>query len=223
MKSHLPVITITAAVAVCMPPTADSFVVRPIPRDLRRPRCLRLPAADRAGDATSAETDADATTAPGPAPRAKGHVVEVSHEGRTASVFVQPHETILMALERNRSTLSMSSLPFDCQRGNCLTCSGLVKEGSSSIVLGDDGLAPAVGDNLRKKGFVLTCSSYVVGEGAKIELGQNDAAWTETYQTQPESGMPDMGNAAAAKALRLAAEKDVPKWARDTEKTLKKS
>ena len=150
-------------------------------------------------------------------------MVEISHEGRTASVFVQPHETILMALERSRSSLSMSSLPFDCQRGNCLTCSGLIKEGSSSIVRGDDGLAPAVGDNLRKKGFVLTCSSYVVGEGVKIELGCQNDAWTETYKTQPESGMPDMGNAAAAKALRLAAEKDVPKWARDTEKTLKES
>ena len=216
MKSHL--IPLTAAVAVCIPPAADSFVVRPlIPRDLRRPRCLRLPAVDRAGDATSAEMDDAATATP------KGHMVEISHEGRTASVFVQPHETILMALERNRSSLSVSSLPFDCQRGNCLTCSGLVKEGSSSIVRGDDGLAPAVGDNLRKKGFVLTCSSYVVGQGVKIELGQNDAAWTETYKTQPESGMPDMGNAAAAKALRLAAEKDVPKWARDTEKTLKES
>lgn len=149
--------------------------------------------------------------------------MEIKHEGRTASVVVHPHETILMALERNRSSLSMSSLPFDCQRGNCLTCSGVVKEGSSNIVRGDDGLAPAVGDNLRKKGFVLTCSSYVVGEGVKIELGQNEAAWTETYQTQPESGMPDMGNAAAAKALRLAAEKDVPKWAKNTEKTLKES
>ena len=221
MKSHL--IPITAAVAVCMPPAADAFVVRPIPRNLRRPRCLPAAAADRAGDSATAETDADATTSPAPAPRAEGHMVEISHEGRTASVFVQPHETILMALERSRSSLSMSSLPFDCQRGNCLTCSGLVKEGSSSIVRGDDGLAPAVGDNLRKKGFVLTCSSYVVGEGVKIELGQNEAAWTETYQTQPESGMPDMGNAAAAKALRLAAEKDVPKWARDTEKTLKES
>ena len=216
MKSQL--IPLTAAVAVCIPPAADSFVVRPAPRDLRRPRCLPA-AADRAGDATSAEMDAAATATP----REEGHMVEISHEGRTASVFVQPHETILMALERNRSSMALSSLPFDCQRGNCLTCSGLIKEGSSSIVRGDDGLAPAVGDNLRKKGFVLTCSSYVVGQGVKIELGQNDAAWTETYKTQPESGMPDMGNAAAAKALRLAAEKDVPKWARDTEKTLKES
>ena len=82
MKSHL--IPITAAVAVCMPPAADSFGVRPIPRGLRRPRCL--PAVDRAGDATSAETDADATTAP--APRAEGHMVEISHEGWTANVFV---------------------------------------------------------------------------------------------------------------------------------------
>ena len=91
------------------------------------------------------------------------------------------------------------------------------------LVFGDDGLAPAVGENLRKNGFVLTCSSYVVGDGVKIELGQNDAAWTETYKTQPSLGMPDMGNAAAAKALRVAAEKDVPRWTRDIEKTLEKS
>ena len=63
----------------------------------------------------------------------------------------------------------------------------------------------------------------MVGDGVKIELGQNDAAWTETYKIQPSLGMPDMGNAAAAKALRFAAEKDVPRWTRDIEKTLEKS
>jgi ferredoxin len=217
MKSHL--LSLATAAAVCSPLPANSFVLRRTD-DHRRPRFVerarRWSAAAKRTDASAEHEATDTDTI------REGHLVQITHEGRTASVLVKPHETILTALERNRSSMSMSSLPFDCQRGNCLTCAGCVKEGSSSIVHGDDGLAPAVGENLRSKGFVLTCSSYVVGVGVKIELGHNDAAWTETYKTQPESGMPDMGNAAAAKALRLAAEKDVPKWTRDTEKTLEK-
>ena len=200
-----------------MSPSADSFVLRP---SKQRPRNANVQPPRWAAERTGASVEQGAANAN--ADTREVHSVEVTHEGRTTSVLVKPHETILMALERNRPSLS-ADLPFDCQRGNCLTCSGLVKEGSSSIAHGDDGLAPAVGENLRKKGFILTCSSYVVGDGVKIELGQNDAAWTETYKTQPSLGMPDTGNAAAAKAMRLAAEKDVPKWTRDTEKTLEKS
>ena len=223
MKSHPHVLTLSAvaAISTILVPPAESFV----PLVQRRPsRPSNLPAAAELSDASDASAEAhEAAAGTTDAAAREGHMVEITHEGRTANVLVKPHETILMALERNRPSMSLSSLPFDCQRGNCLTCSGIVNGGSSSIVFGDDGLAPAVGENLRKNGFVLTCSSYVVGDGVKIELGQNDAAWTETYKTQPSLGMPGIGNAAAAKALRLAAEKDVPKWTRDIEKTLEKS
>ena len=213
-------LTAVAAISTILVPPAESFVIMVQRRPSRPPNRPNLPAAAELSDASAEAHEAAGTT---DTAAREGHMVEITHEGRTENILVLPHETILMALERNRPSMSLSSLPFDCQRGNCLTCSGIVNGGSSSIVFGDDGLAPAVGENLRKNGFVLTCSSYVVGDGVKIELGQNDAAWTQTYKTQPSLGMPDMGNAAAAKALRLAAEKDVSKWTRDTEKTLEKS
>ena len=214
MYPHVLTLSAVAAISTMLVPPAESFICK---NGAAGPSNLAAELSDasaEAHEAAAGTTDAAAR---------EGHMVEITHEGRTANVLVKPHETILMALERNRPSMSLSSLPFDCQRGNCLTCSGIVNGGSYSIVFGDDGLAPAVGENLRKNGFVLTCSSYVVGDGVKIELGQNDAAWTETYKTQPSLGMPDIGNAAAAKALRLAAEKDVPKWTRDIEKTFEKS
>ena len=222
MKSHPHVLTLSAvaAISTILVPPAESFVIMAQRRPSRPSRPSNLPAAAELSDASAEAHEAADTT---DTAAREGHMVEITHEGRTANVLVKTEETLLMALERNRPSMSLSSLPFDCQRGNCLTCSGIVKGGSSSIVFGDDGLSPAVGENLRKNGFVLTCSSYVVGDGVKIELGQNDAAWTETYKTQPSLGMPDMGNAAAAKALRFAAEKDVPRWTRDIEKTLEKS
>ena len=159
---------------------------------------------------------------------ADGHSVEITYEGRTTNVMAKPYETILMALERTGASrsLSLSSLPYDCQRGNCLTCSGKIKEGSnlSGIVRGDDGLAPHVSENIKKKGYVLTCSSYIVGDGVKLELGKNSDVWEETYKTQQESEETKrVGVEASAKLLRLVAESDVPKWKRETEETLKNS
>ena len=134
-----------------------------------------------------------------------------------------------MALERSGAAdgLCVSSFPQDCRRGNCLTCTGRIKEGTASsanLVRGEDGLAPHVSNDLAKQGYVLTCSSFVVGDGLKLELGQNADVWEETYRKPYESiDTQKAGIEARAKLLRLVAESDVPKWTKETEETLKKS
>jgi ferredoxin len=134
-----------------------------------------------------------------------------------------------MALERTGAAdeLCVSSFPQDCRRGNCLTCTGRIKEGTASsanLVRGEDGLAPHVSNDLARKGYVLTCSSFVVGEGLKVELGQNADVWEDTYRKRYENADSEkVGMHAQAKLLRLVAEGDVPKWTKDTEETLERS
>ena len=124
-----------------------------------------------------------------------GHTIEVIDDGRTSRIAVRHGESILSALERNGMALSLSP-QSECRRGNCLTCVARHADGSSggaSLRLGGndgqghDGLSPNISNEVRGKGYVLTCSSYVVSEGLRIELGANNIAWEEMYAERPAS------------------------------------
>ena len=53
--------------------------------------------------------------------------VKIHHEGHTATIYVRNDEPILHALERQSIVASSSmSIPNECRRGNCLTCSSRV-------------------------------------------------------------------------------------------------
>ena len=169
MKSHPHVLTLSAvaAISTILVPPAESFVIMAQRRPSRPSRPSNLPAAAELSDASAEAHEAADTT---DTAAREGHMVEITHEGRTANVLVKTEETLLMALERNRPSMSLSSLPFDCQRGNCLTCSGIVKGGSSSIVFGDDGLAPAVGVYIRRRSGGGTIEFKGWTSGTKLEL-----------------------------------------------------
>mmetsp|Transcript_37878 Transcript_37878/g.55810 ORF Transcript_37878/g.55810 Transcript_37878/m.55810 type:complete len:265 (-) Transcript_37878:405-1199(-) len=153
-----------------------------------------------------------------------GYPVTVSYDGLTCDIIVQSGETILAALERNgvSDLLCLTTVPHECRRGNCLTCTGAHREGSntSNLVRGEDGLAPKVSKDA--KGFVLTCSSYVVGEGVKLDLGLNHEAWDELYSDRLKGDDADrIGLEAIAKLHRLTAENNIQKWREELEKQLK--
>ena len=155
----------------------------------------------------------------------KEYSVEVSYDGRSCKIQVRPYETLLAAMERNGAAdrLSLPSLPSDCRRGNCLTCSGRHVEGSkkASIVRGDDGLSPHMSREVNKAGYLLTCSSFVVGDGLKIQLGENDSVWKAMYKERLEDERAvHIGRAAKARVIRRAAENNVPKWTKQTERVL---
>lgn len=157
--------------------------------------------------------------------REEQYSVQVSFEGRSCEIDVWPHETLLAAMERTGAAdrLSLPSLPSDCRRGNCLTCSGRHVHGSEeeSLVRGEDGLSPHMSREVQKAGYLLTCSSFVVGDGLKIELGENNDVWQAMYRTRVEDEMAEhIGRAAKARVIRRAAESNVPKWTRQTKKVL---
>lgn len=151
--------------------------------------------------------------------------VQVSYEGRSCEIHVRPYETLLAAMERTGAAdqLSLPSLPSDCRRGNCFTCSGRHVDGSKkdSLVRGDDGLSPHMSREVEKAGYLLTCSSFVVSNGLKIRLGENDKVWNDMYKMRLEDERAvHIGRVAKARVIRRAAESNVPKWTKQTERVL---
>ena len=114
-------------------------------------------------------------------PKSNGHKVEVSFENRACTIFVLNGESVLSALERHglKEQLSVPSIPQDCRRGCCLTCTARhVKDSQrESIVKSSDGLVDDISRSIDEEGYVLTCSSYVIGSGLKLELFQNEDSW----------------------------------------------
>jgi len=164
----------------------------------------------------------------------EGYQVEISYEGRKTTLNVKPDEPILSAMERSHvsKTLCLPDIPHECRRGNCLTCTGIHAPNSnvSNLVSEDNGLSPHLSKKTfeNKKGeeggYVLTCSSFVVGDGVKLELGRNDDIWTEVYSDRlMGDDMERIGMEARAKLLRRVAEQNVQKWAKETEKALRQS
>jgi ferredoxin len=155
----------------------------------------------------------------------KEHSIQVSFEGRSCEVPVRQDETILSALERSGAAdkLSLPSLPSDCRRGNCLTCSARHVENSEkvSLVRKEDGLSPYMSKEVEKSGYILTCSSHVVGEGLKLELGENHKAWDDMYRLRVEGESAKVaGWRAMAKTVRMSDERNPDRWVVETEAVL---
>ena len=118
----------------------------------------------------------------------EGYDVEIVHEGKRTHVRVRPDESILAALERNRihDALAIPSLPHDCRRGVCLTCTG--KHSSSSkkcnLKSTDHGWNDHNMEILNGDDYVLTCSSTIVGPGVKLELEHNHDLWKDIYSNR---------------------------------------
>ena len=157
------------------------------------------------------------------------YTVTVSYEDQTTTIKVNQDETILAALERqsisDRLGMPTNMIPSDCRRGNCLTCTGThasPRSRESNSVVTDDGLSPHMSQWMRDKGYVLTCSSKVVGDGLELELGANSLAWEEAYLTRLEDEHAKrVGWAAMARTKRKSDERNVPRWKRETEGVLR--
>jgi len=157
--------------------------------------------------------------------------LDIIYENKLYQIETLKGETILAALERARASpdpkirIPLPSIPHDCRRGNCLTCSGrlrcktgitdnnqqeeanvnvitnvasssftspaafaasaatstAVTSTYDSIKRGEDGLNPYMSREIEMAGFLLLCSSYVVGEGVTIEIGVKEEAWELAY------------------------------------------
>lgn len=154
--------------------------------------------------------------------------MKVSYDGTSCTVPVSPGESILVAMERFNvaETLGLPEMPSDCRRGSCLTCSAVhaPDSQSDSLYRGDDGLSPAVSRLAAKKGFVLTCSSFVRGDGLHLQLAENHLAWNEIYRNRLEAEETQrVARKALARVLRKSAERNIADWTRETEEVYRQS
>lgn len=154
------------------------------------------------------------------------HTIEVVYEGRSTTLGVREGESILAAAERQgvSDRLGLTELPSECRRGNCLTCGAIIRKHGRSLITAEDGLSPTLSRHLRESGYVLTCSTYVCGDGASLELGKNQQIWKDIYRQRLESEATQaVVRAAVAKTMRQCAERNVEEWARETEQVLRKT
>ena len=103
----------------------------------------------------------------------------------------------------------------------------LPQSDQDSVITIDDGLSPFVRDMVDRKGYVQTCSSYVVGDNVWLELGVCHDVWDTIWGTNTNSngiGNDFKGerirNEAMAKCIRKADEKNLARWAEKTERIL---
>ncbi|KAL7581100.1 hypothetical protein ACA910_005901 [Epithemia clementina (nom. ined.)] len=159
---------------------------------------------------------------------------------RGLDIPVLEGETILSALERaaagassGRTALSSSGVgvippPFDCRRGNCLTCSARHNDDSEIANLqssqSDNGLSPHVSKRISDLGYILTCCSTVTGPGVSLTLGLHNQIWDFVYKKRWEDDSTKAAaHAAMAKAIRRSAERNVREWAEQTERAYRTS
>ena len=87
-------------------------------------------------------------------------------------------ETVLENLQNNFNEGKLGKEPpFSCGVGLCTECAALVVQGQSNIELE----AAVLDEETTKKGFILTCSSKVNGEGVKLILGQHEKMYDSQY------------------------------------------
>jgi hypothetical protein len=153
--------------------------------------------------------------------------VRVSYEGISRDIPVFADESILSAMERLNiaQEVGLPDVPYDCRRGCCLSCSAqhVGDSISSNLNVVEDGLNPLLTENLSRDGYVLTCSSYVKGNGVHLLLGQNNEVWKSMYQTRLLSEeLQHTGREAVARTIREHAERHVGRWIQETEYALHK-
>jgi len=170
---------------------------------------------------------------PSPSPEIENeYTITVHYENRSCDILVRSDETILIALERNQISLENlglpnSSIPSDCRRGNCLTCTGTHASVSSrlasgtAVVCDGDGLSPHMSRTIQEKGYILTCSTRVVGEGLQLNLGENHKVWKDIYQDRLEEEPTQSAKwAAMARSRRRSDERNKARWEKHMEELL---
>lgn len=76
----------------------------------------------------------------------------------------------------------------------------------------------------KKRGYILTCSSYITGHDVHLELGANQQAWDDLYRGRFEDESTQLiGRAAVAKTIRFHAEEFPEEWVKETEEILRKT
>jgi len=163
------------------------------------------------------------------------YTITVHYEDSSCDILARSDETILTALERNQISLERlglpnSMIPSDCRRGNCLTCTGTHASVSSrlasgtAVVCDGDGLSPHMSRTIQEKGYILTCSTRVVGEGLQLNLGENHKVWRDIYQDRLEEEPTQSAKwAAMARSKRRSDERNKARWEKHMEELIQQA
>jgi len=162
-----------------------------------------------------------------------GYPVQIHQEGHTATIYVRNDEPILHALERQSIVASSSmSIPNECRRGNCLTCSSRVvipnnnnneglavarQQKNALLANVNNGLSQTVASEVTNSGIILTCCSYITGPGVESELDQNDNVWDLIYRRRICPSSTTARLEAQARLLCRVDEDNVDTWKRKME------
>lgn len=98
------------------------------------------------------------------------YTVEISHQGKTATIQVSPEQTIL-----NAALEAGIDLPNSCNAGVCTTCAALVTQGK---VEQPDALG--VSSELQKDGYALLCVAYA-RDHLKIESEKEEMVYQKQF------------------------------------------
>ena len=135
--------------------------------------------------------------------------------GKEQQIIARSNESVLTALERSGLHIQP---PNDCRRGNCLTCCGRILSGAKDSL--KETPDTFLSHEAQQEGLFLSCSSSVVGNGLRIELGRNQDAWKIMFRDRFTNKKTEkIGQEASAKVMRSFAEKYPEKWLHDLEKT----
>ncbi len=94
------------------------------------------------------------------------YTVEIIHQGKTHTLQVPDHETILSVADA-----AGLDLPSSCHAGVCTTCAGQILQGTV-----DQSEGMGVSPELQNKGYVLLCIAYPRSD-LKIETDKEDTVY----------------------------------------------
>ena len=200
-------------------------------RSANKARCLPTRSTSTLSSlSAAAASESSSSSSSSKTPSTEEYTVQLHYENNSCDIQVRSNENLLTAFERNQHSLEQKlglpshMIPSDCRKGNCLTCTGTHASASSrsssgtSVVCDDDGLSPHMSQTIQEKGYILTCSTRVIGEGLQLNLGENQKVWKDVYQERFENGpVQDVAWAAMARTKRLSDERNKPRWQKATE------
>ena len=118
--------------------------------------------------------------------------VELLHAGSPPVVLLAKTTQPLLTL----AEMAGFRAPSECRRGNCLSCAARLLPGSSWNYATDPDTFLC--DEAREAGFILTCCTYPVGPGLKLQLEQQSEAFQIQFYDRLTAGR-EAGTAASAK------------------------
>lgn len=136
--------------------------------------------------------------------------IELLHPGSPPAVLLAETTQPLLTI----AEMAGFRAPSECRRGNCLSCAARLLPGSSWNYATDPDTFLC--DEARDAGFILTCCTYPVGPGLKLQLEQQSEAFQIQFYDRLTAGR-EAGTVASAKTVTNYNMRHITRWMEQTE------